>query len=307
MERWLLLLVRLPRTHASSVRVRTWRRLRAAGAVALRRGVYVLPATPEGRERSQWLVRALAEDGGEAMVVETDRVEGLRGADLVQRFRDARDADYRRLADACRRLLATAGGADEPGRAFLNALTRIEREFQRVREVDFFDAPARWEVERLRQALARRVRPAADGRRTGEPPPVPPWVLPPRPSVDPLACAWLVARVLEPGARFVFAEPGDAPPGARPIPRGEGGRSGFVALLADTGLREARLARLAALVEAAAREADAGRDAEVQALRLAVAALQAALADDRALLAHALTFLDGLAARLAAVPADLAR
>ena len=51
---FLLLIVRLPPS-PSSLRVRVWRRLRALGAVALKRTVYLLPDTPDNYEQFQWL------------------------------------------------------------------------------------------------------------------------------------------------------------------------------------------------------------------------------------------------------------
>ena len=46
MAAWLVLLVSVP-PHPSSLRVRVWRKLRALGAVALKKSVYILPFTPE--------------------------------------------------------------------------------------------------------------------------------------------------------------------------------------------------------------------------------------------------------------------
>ena len=43
---WVVLMVSVP-PHPSSLRVRVWRKLRALGAVALKKSVYILPFTPE--------------------------------------------------------------------------------------------------------------------------------------------------------------------------------------------------------------------------------------------------------------------
>src|SRR6185295_4935116 len=48
-RRWLILVHQLPPL-PSNLRVRTWRRLQALGAVAVKQSVYVLPDTPESRE-----------------------------------------------------------------------------------------------------------------------------------------------------------------------------------------------------------------------------------------------------------------
>ena len=54
MAAWLVLLVSVP-PHPSSLRVRVWRKLRALGALALKKSVYILPFTPENFEQVQWL------------------------------------------------------------------------------------------------------------------------------------------------------------------------------------------------------------------------------------------------------------
>ena len=58
-----LLIVSLP-PNPSSLRVRVWRRLRAVGAVALKRTVYLLPDTPDHYEHFQWLAQEIQREGG---------------------------------------------------------------------------------------------------------------------------------------------------------------------------------------------------------------------------------------------------
>jgi len=53
-RRWLLLMHQLPST-PSNLRVRTWRRLRQLGAVAVKQAAYVLPDSPPAREDFEWL------------------------------------------------------------------------------------------------------------------------------------------------------------------------------------------------------------------------------------------------------------
>src|SRR3989442_13674399 len=108
MEPALLLLIAGLPPSPSSLRVRLWRRLRAVGAVALKRSVYLLPDSADHYEQFQWLAQEIQRDGGEATLVKVDRIENMTPADIIRRFQEARDQDYRDLAGRGARALARA-------------------------------------------------------------------------------------------------------------------------------------------------------------------------------------------------------
>src|SRR5688572_16597462 len=151
---WLVLIVSLPR-EPSSLRVRAWRRLRALGALALKNGVWVLPASAESTEQFQWLAQEVGRDGGDATLLRVERVENLSDEEIAGRFRQAREADYRALGERYRRLLRAldrARGVAGRARAHDEA-ARLGRELGRLREIDYFEAPAGREVLRAREAV----------------------------------------------------------------------------------------------------------------------------------------------------------
>src|SRR5207247_9017633 len=90
----LLLLVGLPPT-PSSLRVRVWRRLRALGAIALKRSAYLLPDTPERYEDFQWLAQEIQRDGGEATLIRVQQIENVSSDDVARLFHEPRRHDYR--------------------------------------------------------------------------------------------------------------------------------------------------------------------------------------------------------------------
>jgi len=305
---WLVLVVRLP-SQPSSLRVRAWRRLRTLGAVALKNSVWVLPCSPESYEQLQWLDQEVQRDGGEATLLKVDRVENMAPEALRRLFNDTRDHDYRGLAERYRGLLHALerrGARRAPGRPADEA-SRLARELERVRRIDFFDAPGRREVERLREAVELRLRPAA-------PAPAPPaplgalrgrrWVTRPRPHVDRIASAWLIKRFVDPDAEFLFA-PADALP-ADAIPfdvvGAELGHAGedctFETLLRRGGLADRRLAALAEIVHAADLRDDKYQREEARGLDVALRGLLAVTTDDHEVLATGLRLFDGLYATL---------
>jgi hypothetical protein len=308
---WLVLMVSLP-PHPSSLRVRVWRKLRALGAVALKKSVYLLPCTPEHLERFQWLGQEVQRDRGDATLLKVDRIENITAADVIRRFHEARERDYRALAARYRAL--ARGLERKPGRRgggqWREELARLGREVQRVREIDFFDAPDYQEVARLRETIEMRLHPAPPaapaaaglpldalkGRR---------WVTRPRPHVDRIGSAWLIKRFVDPAAEFVFARPEEFPPDAVPFDTlgAELGHQGedctFETILRRSGLRDRRLAVLAEIVhEVDLRDEKFSRE-EARGVDLAVRGLLAALKDDHEVLAHGLTLFDGFYAALA--------
>lgn len=305
---WLVLIVSLPR-EPSSLRVRAWRRLKTLGAITLKRGVWVLPASVETVEQVQWLAQEVERDRGEATLLRVDRVENLSTEELVRRFHDARNGDYRGLAERYRRLLRTldrARGVPERARVHDEA-ARLGRELTRLREIDYFDAPGAAEVVRSREAVEARL--------TSPSPPAPAqagladlrgrvWVTRPRPHVDRLASAWFIRRFVDPEARFVFATPEARPPDAVPFDMvgaelgHQGDRCTFETLLVRSARRDPALAAMAEIVhETDLRDGKYARE-EARGLDLAIRGLLAATPDDTAMLATGFTLFEGLYATL---------
>jgi hypothetical protein len=302
----LLLLVGLPPT-PSSLRVRVWRRLRALGAVPLKRSAYLLPDTPDRYEDFQWLAQEVQRDGGEATLVRVDTIENLTAGDVRRLFHEPRDQEYRQLAGRYRKLLQALDrkGAAE-SRRVQDELARLRKEYQRVRDIDFFDAPGGAEVRRLEEAIAMRVRspetaprPASTtidlGRVRGRR-----WVTRPRPHVDRIASAWLIKRFIDPAATFVFAEPAAFPSDAIPFdaPGVELSHHGedctFETLLKRARLRDRRLTRLAEIVhEADLRDGKYPRD-EARGIDAAIRGWLATFTDDHQVLAAGMTLFEGL-------------
>lgn len=311
MDAWLLLIVSLP-PHPSSLRVRAWRKLRALGAVALKNSVYLLPFTPENYEQFQWLTQEVQKDGGEATLLKVDRIENMKPAEVIRLFQDARNRDYRRLAERHRRLLRgldrKATGAARTRRE--EELVRLARELERLREIDFFDAPGYQEVKRLRETIEMRLRPASTSGAAG-PGALPPesfkgrrWVTRPRPHVDRIGSAWLIKRFIDPEAQFHFAPPEEFPADAIPFDAlgAELGHQGedctFETLLKRFGLRDRRLAQLAEIVHEVDLKDQKFHREEARGIDLAIRGLLATLKDDQHVLAHGMTLFDGLYASM---------
>jgi hypothetical protein len=156
----------------------------------------VLPDREECLEAFQWLAQEVQETKGEATIMRVDCFEGMTDAQLIELFHAGCRKKYeqldRQVAVLENRLQATAKKKDATsiGRIF----TRLQRQWEEIARVDFFDSPYGRQVtsrlRQLRQSFAleqpsvSKVPTAALAvyrDRT--------WVTRPRPHVDRLACA----------------------------------------------------------------------------------------------------------------------
>ena len=306
-QQLLLLLVGVP-PRPSSLRVRVWRRLRSLGAVPLKRSAYLLPDTPERYEDFQWLAQEIERDGGEATLIRVQQIENVSPAQVLRLFHEPRDQDFKKRAARYRKLLQELERAKSDGaRARIREeAARLAKDRQRIRDIDFFDAPGGAEVSRLEEAIAMRTRRPESAR------PAPPpaldlgtlrgrrWVTRPRPHVDRIASAWLIKRFIDPDAVFVFAPPAEFPDDAIPFdaPGVELTHHGedctFETLIKRARLRDRRLTRLAEVVHEADLRDGKYPHEEARGIDVATRALLAASPDDHQVLAQGMSLFEGL-------------
>jgi hypothetical protein len=243
--RWLALAYSLSEP-SSSRRVAVWRRLRQLGAVSPAGSAYLLPESDESREAFGWIAQEIRDGGGQALVLEVERLEPAEESRVIEAFRAARDEDYRKIADEA------ANAADASV-----SLEKLRRRLQEVSRIDFFGAPegprAAAVLERL-EAARRRPEPISPAspvdfaRYRGRT-----WVTRPRPHVDRLSSAWLIRRFIDPEAVLRYGEPRDGEV-SFDMPGADFGHTGglctFESLLAAFRLEEPALHSLAAIVHA---------------------------------------------------------
>jgi hypothetical protein len=278
------------------------------GAVPLKRSAYLLPDTPDRYEDFQWLAQEIERDGGEATLIRVQQIENVSPAEIQRLFHEPRDHDYKQLAARYRKVLQELERAksDSARARIQDDAGRLAKDHQRIRDIDFFDAPAGAEVRRLEEAIAMRTR-RPEAPRPDEPATLDltklrgrRWVTRPRPHVDRIASAWLIKRFIDADATFIFAPPADFPPDAVPFdaPGVELTHHGedctFETLVKRARLRDRRLSRLAELVhEADLRDGKYAHE-EARGIDAAIRALLAASGDDHQVLAQGMALFEGL-------------
>ncbi len=157
LREWLLFLPHLPAS-PSSLRVQVWRRLRAAGALGLQHGVWVLPHTPEHEQALRALLAEVTPQGGSGLLFVARPLDPALSADIVARFQAERGQDYTEFQGRCRDFLAEI--AKETGQSNHTFAELEENEqdlhklvgwLNKIRARDFFPGE---QAEEAGQALA---------------------------------------------------------------------------------------------------------------------------------------------------------
>jgi hypothetical protein len=88
------------------LRVQAWRRLRAAGALGLHHGVWVLPRTPDQERFLRRLLAELTAQGGGGLLFVATPLDPALPADIVARFQRERAEEYAEFRERCQALEA---------------------------------------------------------------------------------------------------------------------------------------------------------------------------------------------------------
>ncbi|MCQ8106199.1 chromate resistance protein [Methylomonas sp. SURF-2] len=299
---WILLIISLP-TENTSLRMRVWRGLKAAGAAVLRDGVYLLPRRSPCREILAGIAQDIVKVGGSARILTVEEPVDVNFRSLFER-----GADFAVLVEEVA-LLRQSLSANHAGDA-QKQCRKLRKQFAQLQAIDFFPGQAQAQAERALSLLERDIARAlsadepqamdvdilqleiADyqGRR---------WATRRRPKVDRLASAWLIRRFIDSGAVFLWLEsPADCPADAIGFDfdgaafSHVGALVSFEVLLASFAIEQPALQRIGGLVHFL----DVGgiQPAEAIGVESVLNGLLGSVGDDDALLNLASAVFDGL-------------
>ncbi len=301
---WLLLTFALP-ARPTAARMRVWRQLQRLGALPVKGGAYILPATPQTREDFEWLRTDIASLKGDASLFAASPLEREGAAELIAEFRRSRAADFALLekdAEAAART-KDARGRQRLARQLTDRLTHLQ-------SIEFFGADGARAAADAVAALSRATGAAMPTTTTAGPALKPSafrtraWVTRPRPGIDRFATAWLIRRFINPRARIVFAA--DAETARTRHPRAvpfdmygvEFGHQGsdctFETMIRRFRLRAPGLDALARVVHAVDLKDDRYVVPEAAAVNRLVEGLRRLHADDDALLERGIEMIEAL-------------
>jgi len=101
---WLIFLPQIP-SSPSSLRVLVWRRMRAAGAIGLQNGVWVLPHRLGHEKFIRELLTELAPLGGSGLSFTATSVGEATDTVIIERARADRDQEYAEFCERCAEFL----------------------------------------------------------------------------------------------------------------------------------------------------------------------------------------------------------
>lgn len=221
---WLLLIHQIPAKPAY-FRAKIWRRLQQLGAVAIKQSVYAMPRQEQTLEDLTWIVKEIADGGGEATMIEARFLAGLSDQQVIGLFHAARGSDYEKILTEAKALreewrCQTGESADDGLLGSRGRLEKLRKQFAEVMRIDFFKAPEQLQVATTLHDLEATL---IEHRATDQPAPKKDggiaglsgktWVTRKNVYVDRIACAWLVRRYADPEARFKFVDSGRYSPG----------------------------------------------------------------------------------------------
>jgi hypothetical protein len=185
------------------------------GAVQIKTSTYLLPDEPSQYEQFQWLAQQIRDYGGDSTLVRAQEIEGLTREKVIAMFNDARSKDYAELRKSLQNFIARRRRTDAAQVAA--ELERLTKQFREVRTVDFFDSARGHEMAMLlrraegpKRGQPLRLLNAKDYQRKT-------WLTRPRPEIDRVGSAWLIAKFIDRKPRFVFAPKAEAVPKAIPF------------------------------------------------------------------------------------------
>src|SRR4029077_5842781 len=189
-------------------RVAVWRRFKKIGAIQIKTSTYLLPDEPAQYEQFQWLAQQIRDYGGDSTLVRAQEIEGLNKEKVVAMFNDVRAKDYGELRKALQSFIARRKKMDAEAAAA--ELERFTRQFREVRAVDFFDSPRGHDIAMLLRRAegpmrSRQLQTLDAKQYQGKT-----WLTRPRPEIDRVGSAWLIARFIDQKPKFVFAPTADA-------------------------------------------------------------------------------------------------
>ena len=145
--RWLLFLPQLP-SSPSSLRVLTWRRLRAIGAVSIQNGVWVLPQTDDNLRFVGELLADVQPQGGNGMLLSATTLDTAQHHVIIAQFQSDRAQEYTEFCQRCTEFEAEIASETERQKFTFAELEENEQDLhklagwlQKIQTRDAFGSP----------------------------------------------------------------------------------------------------------------------------------------------------------------------
>jgi len=116
----------------SSLRVNVWRKLRAAGALGLQNGVWVLPKGSEQKEFLEGLLETIQQQGASGQIFTVTPLNDAIEQDILARFHNDRDEEYAEIQERSQEFLGEIEKETRKQKFTFAELEENEQDLQRL-------------------------------------------------------------------------------------------------------------------------------------------------------------------------------
>jgi hypothetical protein len=207
---WLILIHQIP-AKPTYFRAKIQRRLQQIGSIRIKKAVYAMPNTEQFLEDFTWIAKEINDQGGEAIILNANLLEGLTDERVTLLFKKARQADYEKILDEARTVM-DAYHSIERGELNLmeckTQLRKLKKSFIAIVNIDFFPVPEQAQANAYLDEMDTifhgskgkdTVQMVKEWELSGCT-----WVTKCNVYVDRLASAWLIKRFIDQKATFLF-------------------------------------------------------------------------------------------------------
>ena len=157
MADWIIFFYTLPKKKNNTLRMNLWRRFPRLGAITLGRGVYLVPFNEECLGIFQQMKGDIEKAQGKAFIAHVQKIEGLTKAQLITQFNEARLVEYEEIETKLSRLEQELDSGIIELKTARHSLSMLQRRYQNVAHVDYFDCPKKKVLLEQLRDLAHKV------------------------------------------------------------------------------------------------------------------------------------------------------
>lgn len=128
---WLIFLSQLP-TNPSSLRVNTWRRMRAAGALGLQNSAWIMPHTPDNEKFLQDLLTNIQQQEASGQIFKVAPLTDSIEQDILTRFQSERNQEYSEFYERCQECLTEIDKETKKEKFTFAELEEIEDDLEKL-------------------------------------------------------------------------------------------------------------------------------------------------------------------------------
>jgi hypothetical protein len=109
-----------------------WRRMRAAGAIGLQNGVWILNHTPGQKQFLEELLAYVRDHGANSYIFEVNSLNQSIENNILKQFRTDRDEEYNEFCERCDALLAELDRETNQGKFTFAELEETEADLEKL-------------------------------------------------------------------------------------------------------------------------------------------------------------------------------